>query len=128
MILDSSAVIALLREEPGHERLYSKLEAADTLAVGAPTLCETGMVATGRFGEGGTALVRLFVGDWGVEVIPFDNRHCRVAIDAFARYGKGRHAAALNFGDCMTYASARLAEMPLLFTGVDFAKTDLAAA
>ena len=128
MILDSSAVIALLREEPGHDRLYSKLEGAETLGIGTPTLFETAMVATGRFGDGGAALVRLFVGDWGVEVIPFGARHWVAAADAFARYGKGRHRAALNFGDCMTYASAQLAQMPLLFTGTDFAKTDLAAA
>ena len=58
-------------------------------------------------------------------VIPFTEDHWRVAVEAYTRFGKGRHAAALNFGDCLTYAVARLAERPLLFVGGDFAKTDL---
>jgi ribonuclease VapC len=64
----------------------------------------------------------------GVIVIPFDDRHWSIAIQAFIRYGRGRHPAALNFGDCMTFATAHLAARPLLFTGDDFAKTDLAPA
>ncbi|MEX2105274.1 MAG: type II toxin-antitoxin system VapC family toxin [Solirubrobacterales bacterium] len=128
MILDSSAVVSVLREEVGHKRLHGALERADALAIGAPTLFETGMVAIGRFGEHGRALVAQFLEYWDVEVAPFDGRHWRVATDAFVRYGKGRHPAALNYGDCMTYATARLADLPLLFTGDDFAQTDLAAA
>jgi ribonuclease VapC len=128
MILDSSAVIAVLREELGHESLASKLDGAPALAIGSPTVFETGMVAIGRFGTEGRALVGRFLEDWEVEIVPFDARHWRVAIDAFARYGKGRHPAALNYGDCMTYATARLAELPLLFTGDDFTRTDIAVA
>jgi ribonuclease VapC len=86
------------------------------------------MVAIGRFGDEGEALVERFLDDWRVDVLPFGERHWLVADDAFARYGKGRHPAALNYGDCMTYATARLAEMPLLFTGDDFARTDIAPA
>ena len=67
------------------------------------------------------ALVR----DFGIVVIPFEAEHARVAAEAFARFGKGRHRAALNFGDCMSYAVAKLAGQPLLCTGSDFAKTDL---
>lgn len=63
-----------------------------------------------------------------VVVTPFDDRHWGVAAEAFIRYGEGRHSAALNFGDCMTYATARLAEEPLLYVGEDFAQTDLVAA
>lgn len=128
MILDSSAVMALLREEDGHELLHLVLEASPLCGIGAPTLFETAMVATGRFGRGGLDLVGAFLDRWRVEVIPFDERHAALAFSAFARYGKGRHPAALNYGDCMTYATARLAEMPLLFTGRDFARTDLASA
>ncbi len=73
-------------------------------------------------------LVARFRDQWNVEVVPFDARHQRAASDAFARYGKGRHPAKLNFGDCMTYATARLAEMPLLFTGEDFRRTDVTPA
>jgi ribonuclease VapC len=128
LILDSSAVVGVLREEDGFQRLRDAMERSATLAIGAPTLFETGMVAVGRFGEGGRGLVGRFVEDWEVEVVPFGARHWRAAADAFARYGKGRHPAALNYGDCMTYATARLAEMPLLFTGGDFSQTDLVAA
>ncbi|HET9186285.1 MAG TPA: type II toxin-antitoxin system VapC family toxin [Solirubrobacterales bacterium] len=128
MILDSSALIAVIFREKRYERLEETMTAAGELAIGAPTLFETSMVAIGTFEARGRELLQMFLEQWDVEVIPFDNRHWRVAADAFARYGKGRHPAALNFGDCMTYASARLAQMPLLFTGTDFAKTDLAAA
>jgi ribonuclease VapC len=125
LIFDSSAVLAILKEEPGHRRLHSRLERAEELAIGAPTLFETAMVAIGRFGGEGEALVGQFLEDWNVEVLPFGDRHWRIADDAFVRYGKGRHPAALNYGDCMAYASACLAEMPLLFVGNDFARTDI---
>jgi len=83
------------------------------------------MVAIGRFGGEGETLLEQFLEDWKVDVLPFEENHWRVADDAFIRYGKGRHPAALNYGDCMAYASARLAGMPLLFVGNDFAKTDI---
>ena len=125
VMFDSSAVLSILREEPGHQQLHAKVERADRLAIGAPTLFETAMVAIGRFGGGGEVLVEQFLDDWKVDVLPFDETHWRVADEAFIRFGKGRHPAALNYGDCMTYASARLAGMPLLFAGDDFAKTDI---
>jgi ribonuclease VapC len=128
LILDSSAVVSVLRQEQGHEDLFGALEGADALAIGAPTLVETGMVAIGRFGEAGRAIVALFVEDWAVEVVPFDDRHAAIAAHAFRRYGKGRHPAALNYGDCMTYATASAADEPLLFVGDDFAQTDLVSA
>ncbi|HVO55443.1 MAG TPA: type II toxin-antitoxin system VapC family toxin [Solirubrobacterales bacterium] len=128
MILDTSAVVAVLREEDGFERLAAAMEGSDVLAIGAPTLFETSMVLVGLHGDEGGRLVARFRDHWNVEVVPFDARHEHAARDAFARYGKGRHPAKLNFGDCMSYATARLAEMPLLFIGDDFAKTDVEAA
>lgn len=128
MILDSSAVVSVIFEEQGHDRLLEAMRDADILAIGAPTLFETGMVAIGRFDLHGRALVSQFLERWNVVVTPFDGRHWRVAVDAFIRYGKGRHPARLNYGDCMTYATARVADLPLLFTGEDFAKTDVAVA
>ncbi len=128
MILDSSPILAVLFEEEGHGRVVDAIEGADVLAIGAPTLFETGMVAIGVFDLRGRALVSQFLERWNVVVIPFDNRHWRAAADAFIRYGKGRHPAKLNYGDCMTYAAAKIADAPLLFTGDDFAKTDLEAA
>jgi ribonuclease VapC len=128
MIVDSSAVISILFEEDGSDQLVNALASASLVAIGAPTLFETEMVAVGRFDLHGRALVAQFLERWGVEVTPFLDTHRKVAIDAFIRYGKGRHPAALNYGDCMTYATARLTELPLLCTGDDFAQTDIAVA
>lgn len=128
MILDSSAVLAVLFAEQGHERLEQAMNGAAVLAIGAPTLLETAMVAAGKFGLHGRSLVSQFVEQWDVLVTPFDERHMRVATDAFLNYGKGRHPAGLNYGDCMTYATAKVAGAPLLFMGDDFARTDVAAA
>jgi ribonuclease VapC len=129
LILDSSAVVAVLRRERDCRQLEVAMSEAETLSIGAPTLFEATMVAISRFGRGGGALVERFVEDWAVEVTPFDLDHCGIAIGAFVRYGKGRrHPAKLNFGDCMTYATARLAGAPLLFTGEDFPNTDITPA
>lgn len=129
MILDSSAVIAVLRQESHSVRVEAAMHESEVLSIGAPTLFEAAMVATGRFGSEGNALVDDFLDGWGVEVVPFGAHHWRIAMDAFARYGKGRrHPARLNYGDCMTYATAHVAGLPLLFTGEDFARTDVAIA
>jgi ribonuclease VapC len=128
MILDSSAVISYMRRETRYERLEASMERAGFLAIGAPTLLETGMVAMRVFGHEGLQLVFHFLEGWEVEVLPFDQQHWEEGMDAFLRFGKGRHPARLNLGDCMTYASARVAGEPLLFTGNDFARTDIAPA
>jgi ribonuclease VapC len=129
MVLDSSAVVAAIEQEPGHGELRLAIERAPEVWIGAPTLTEAGIVLGKRHGaERGRALLDAFMAEAGVVVVPFDDRHHRVADEAHARYGKGRHPAALNYGDCMAYATASLAGRPLLFTGADFAKTDLPAA
>jgi ribonuclease VapC len=128
LILDSSAILSVLFEEEGHGRVVDALDTANILAIGAPTLFETGMVAIGAFDLHGRALVSQFLERWNVLVTPFEARHWQVAADAFVRYGKGRHSARLNYGDCMTYATARLAEMPLLYVGGDFDQTDIPSA
>lgn len=128
MTLDSSAVVAMLLREEGHRRLAEAVGRAKTVAIGAPTLLETDMVMVGRFEQRGATFVEEFLEEHRVVVLPFDSRHRAAAAKAFARYGKGRHPARLNYGDCMTYATARVADHPLLFTGNDFAKTDIPAA
>lgn len=125
MILDSSAIVGVLRKEPRYEALAAQIRAAETIGVGTPTLVETEIVLVGGVGHSGRVLLRHFVLEEGVEVIPFGNEHWREAGRAFARFGKGRHPARLNFGDCMTYATARVAGEPLLCLGDDFAQTDL---
>lgn len=128
MILDSSAVVSVLLQEEGHRRIVEAIEEAGIVGIGAPTLLETGIVMTGAFGLHGRALLSQFLEEREIVVVPFDDRHGRVAAEAFVHYGKGRHPAALNLGDCMTYATASLAAEPLLFVGDDFAQTDLVAA
>lgn len=128
MILDSSAVVAVLQEELGHEELEQKMQRADVLAIGAPTLVETGLVVVRASGEPGRAAISRFLVNLRVVIIPFGQRHSDAAADAFIRFGKGRHPAALNYGDCMTYATARIADRPLLYLGDDFAQTDITAA
>ena len=125
MILDSSAFIAVVFREKEHQQLEAKVAEARSLAIGAPTLFESAMVSLGRFGSEGEELLAQFLEDLEVEILPFDDRHWRAATTAFDHYGKGRHPAALNFGDCMSYAAARVADEPLLFVGSDFAKTDI---
>jgi ribonuclease VapC len=125
MVLDSSAIVAMIHGEPGCEELVRRMDRADIVAVGTPTLVEAGLVLTWRLGHDARAAIGDFLRDAEVDIIPFTEEHYQLAVDAFQRYGKGRHPAALNFGDCLTYAVARVAGMPLLFTGDDFSKTDI---
>lgn len=128
MILDSSVLIAIVLREPGYEELVYKLRSADTLGIGTPTLTEAGMVLSTRLGVDPQALLDRFLRDFGIVPVAFGEPHWREALEAFRRFGKGHHAAALNFGDCLSYAVARLAGHPLLFVGSDFSRTDINAA
>lgn len=125
MIVDSSAIVAILLREPGHEALLEALSRSPGAGIGAPTLGETGIVLGARLGLGGRTLLARFVQEAAVVIVPFDEEHWPLAVDAFLRFGKGRHPAGLNFGDCLTYATARLAREPLLCLGDDFSRTDL---
>ena len=112
--------------EIGYEQIFERMSAAPILAVGAATLVETAIVLSSKQVREPRQQLHRFLREMEVEVIPFTAEHYEVAVDAFERYGKGRHPAALNFGDCLTYAVARLSGLPLLYTGNDFARTDLA--
>ena len=127
MIVDSSALVAIVLREPGWETLTEKLFSGPAGA-GAPTLAEAGVVLTVKMGPRGRSLLARIVQEAQIAVVPFTDEHWPIAIDAYATFGKGRHAAALNFGDCLTYAVASLANQPLLYVGEDFGKTDLARA
>lgn len=124
MILDTSAIVALLFKEPTWQVILDALEQADVLGVGAPTLAETAIVVGLRRGFDHPHVPR-FVQEFGVQTISFGSEHWGEAVRAYERYGKGRHAARLNFGDCLAYATAKLAAQPLLYIGEDFPKTDL---
>ena len=125
MILDSSAIIAIALDEPERARFIESINAAQTVAVAAPTLVEAGIVLSARTGIDATDLLIELLGDADIAVIEFGAAHWEVAINAWLRYGKGRHRAALNFGDCVAYATARVANQPLLAKGQDFARTDI---
>jgi ribonuclease VapC len=125
VIVDSSAVIAILLKEPGYERLRDRLAASEQVSIGAPSVVESSLVLCSRLGHAGKTLLARFLQEAEVEVVEFRAEHWTVAADAFIAYGKGRHRAGLNFGDCMTYAIAKLAGEPLLCLGDDFPATDL---
>ena len=128
MVLDSSAIVAIHLREPGHERLIDRIDAAEVVVVGVPTLLESVMVLTARLGHDARPMLFTFLRRLDAEVVPFNQEHLDAAVTAFIRFGRARHPAALNFGDCMSYAVASVAGMPLLFTGEDFRRTDIAQA
>lgn len=125
MIVDASALVAIVLAEHAHDRLIAALDEAPSVGIGAPTVVETRLVLARRLGRAASATLALLMESCGAVVVPFETRHADVAMEAHWRFGKGRHPAALNFGDCMTYAVARLAGEPLLCVGDDFAQTDL---
>jgi ribonuclease VapC len=134
MTLDSSALIAILFAEPGYLDLVDRILQADHARIGAPTLVEASVVFAGRRGtaatgtSGAAGAIEGLLAELAISVVPFAEAEWRSAVEAFRRYGRGRHAAALNFGDCLAYASASVAGDSLLFVGDDFKRTDVAVA
>ena len=128
MILDTSAVVALVLRERGHERLLEAVSEAEWVGIGAPTWAETGIVLAARLGPEARLILSLLTESLDLRVLPFEGHHAREAREAFERYGRGRHPAALNFGDCLSYATARVAGETLLFVGDDFSQTDVQSA
>jgi ribonuclease VapC len=125
VILDSSAIVAVFLKQPGFDELVQKMASQRSAGIGAPNLVECGIVLTARLGRDARPLLLRFLQEFAIQPIPFGEDHWREAVEAYVRFGKGRHAAALNLGDCCAYATARLAQRPLLCTGEDFPQTDL---
>lgn len=125
MILDSSAIVAVFLKEPGFDELLQKLASQRSAGIGTPNLVECGIVLTARLGRDARPLLLRFLQEFAIQPVPFGEDHWREALEAYVRFGKGRHAAALNLGDCCAYATARLAQRPLLCTGEDLPRTDL---
>lgn len=128
MTLDSSALVAILFAEPNHLELVDRILAADSTRIGAPTLLETSMVFIARRGSGVGREVHELVKELGITVVSFGEPEWHAAAAAFHKYGRGRHRASLNFGDCLAYATAAVAGDSLLFVGEDFIHTDLTPA
>jgi ribonuclease VapC len=127
IVVDTSALMAILNREPEAEAVIAILS-ANSVKIAAPTRFEFEMVAIGRKHEAGRAQAAQLLIDFRISVHEWTDEHAQLATEAFARFGKGRHPAGLNFGDCMTYALARSLDAPLLFKGNDFAQTDMRSA
>jgi ribonuclease VapC len=125
MVIDTSALVTVLLNEPGAPRIAQAIELASIRLLSAASFLETSMVIESRKGEAGGRELDLLLYRAAIEVTPVDQDQAEVARQAWRRYGKGRHPAALNFGDCFAYALARQRRLPLLFQGNDFVHTDI---
>jgi ribonuclease VapC len=128
MVIDTSAFIAILRNEPEASGLRTMIAASPVRLASAMSKLEASMVVLGRRGPPGLAELDRLYAEFAITFVPFDEHQADIARDAFARYGKGRHRAGLNFGDCAAYALSRSEAEPLLFKGTDFGATDVTVA
>ena len=127
MVLDTSAIAAILFDEPEAPAFEVAIERASVRLLSAASLVELSIVVESRLGEPGGRELDLLLYKAGIEIAPLTREQAEIARRAFRRFGKGRHPAALNFGDCFSYALSKTAGEPLLFKGDDFSRTDVAA-
>lgn len=125
MVIDTSAVMAILTRDPAADRLVAAVEADRTRLVSAATVVEASLVLLGRYGEAGDPQLDRLLRGIGAEVVPVGEEQVVLARDAALRFGRGRHPAALNLGDCFSYALSVVRGEPLLFVGDDFSQTDV---
>lgn len=125
MVIDTSALVAILLDEPERSTFTKAIEEAESRLLSAASLVEASMVIEARFGGEGVRQLDLLIEKAGIEIVAVDEEQARVARRAFSQFGKGRHPAGLNYGDCFAYALARVFGEFLLFKGEDFTHTDL---
>jgi ribonuclease VapC len=125
MVIDSSAIIAILQNEPGAENLIDALLDAAVRRLSAANLLAAAIVMQARYGDAGEREVDVLLQRLGIDVVPVTPQHAEIARSAYRRYGKGRHPAGLNFGDCFAYALSKAMGESLLFVGEDFGQTDV---
>lgn len=128
IVVDTSALIAILAGEPEQASFNEKIAAADRCSLSIGTYLETHIVIGARYGEAGTRELTLFLHEAEIDLVPVDRDQADLARLAYMKYGRGRHPASLNYGDCFAYALAKVLNAPLLYTGDDFDKTDLLTA
>ena len=128
MIIDTSAILAILQDEEERRRFNEAIEAAATVRLSTATYVETSIVIESRFGAAGLQDLDRFIEFAGIELVSVDTKQAKAARAAFSTYGKGRHPAQLNFGDCFSYALSWIFGEPLLFKGDDFSRTDIVPA
>lgn len=128
MVIDTSALIAILKDEPKRLALSKAIVAAGRRRMSAATLVEAGIVMQGQHGNDGAGRLDKLLIQTDVEIVPLTAAHASLARDAFRKFGKGQHPARLNYGDCFAYALATALAEPLLFVGDDFGQTDVPVA
>ena len=127
MVIDSSALAAILFGEPERRQFIEAIEAADSKLISVANWLEISIIIEARTGAEGSRDLEQFIERAGIEIVPVDLEQGRFARDAWLRFGKGRHPAALNYGDCFAYGLARARSQTLLFKGDDFVDTDILA-
>lgn len=125
MVVETSAILAILQDEPQRRKFNEAVEAADTRWLSTASFVESSMIVESRYGADGVRDLDLFIAKARIALVPVDEDQAQLAREGFQKFGKGRHPAGLNFGDCFSYALARSLDEPLLFKGNDFSKTDV---
>ena len=125
MIVDTSAILVLVQNEPRKEEVCSALIGDKNNVIAAPTATECLIVLTARFGPVGRTVFDRIRSEFNITIGDYTDAHVTAALRAFSRFGKGKHPAGLNYGDCMSYAAAYVNGQPLLAVGDDFTRTDL---
>ena len=125
MVIDTSAIVAILQNEPEQDAFIEAIESADIRLVSAASFVEASIVILTRYGMDGILDLDLFMAKAGIEISSVDSDQANIARRAFRDFGRGRHPAELNFGDCFSYALAKSLDLPLLFKGSDFSRTDI---
>ena len=126
MIIDASALVAIVRDEPEADQFIDEIAGDERPAMSAATYVEVGLVIDSRRDSAASASLDELIGALEIEILPFTFEQARLAREAYKKFGKGSgHPARLNFGDCFSYALASDRQQPLLFKGADFSRTDL---
>lgn len=126
MVIDTSALVAILQNEPERRHFNEAIQEAESCSISSATLVETSIIIESRYGSLGLGDLDLLISKAAITVVPVDLDQAHIARRAYSRYGKGRHPAGLNYGDCFSYALAKFLGQSLLQKGADFARTDLA--
>ena len=125
MVIDTSALLAILQNEPERRAFNEAIEAAETRSISAASFVESSMIVESRYGADGIRDLDLFIAKARLELVAVDVEQAHIARQAFREFGKGRHPAGLNFGDCFSYALARFHAESLLYKGTDFGRCDI---
>jgi ribonuclease VapC len=125
MVIDTSAILAILQREPERRSFVEAIESADSTRMSVASFVESSIVIESRYGSEGLRDLDRFISRSGIELIPVDQEQGQLARSAFSRFGKRRHRAGLNYGDCLSYAAAISSGEPLLCKGDDFIHTDV---